>query len=372
MSGICATSFLLHAAVLRPAWEGETVAEQNDCAAADQAFASSKWGPARDLYTKCIASNPDNFEALSNLGIVLSRLGLMREAIASYQKALTLSPDNAKIEFNLAIAFIKAGDYDAAAGQLTQLQKNAPDTRYEELLAFCYYHLGYYSLAARSAERVYEVQPDDPSNALILGSAYTRLGMYEKALPLITLALKAAGSAEGHLIMADTLIGLHHYPQAMDELKQSAAAQPDLPGLHSSIGMVEVGLNKPDAAKLEFSKELSEDPNDYQANYFMGRLTRLDGDLMTAKKYLTVADRLRPNSPEVMFEFACIDVSERNYVEAIPLLEKVIKQEPDHTKAYLLLSESYQKTGRKEEAQKEGELYNKIQRQIQDHKASEK
>jgi tetratricopeptide (TPR) repeat protein len=347
---------------------GENQTKVSVCASADQALAAGQWETAHGLYTTCLASAPNNFEELSNMGIVLTRLGRMDEAIDSYQKALALSPENAKIEFNLSVALIKAGNYTSAIDHLTHLQRISPDVRYEELLAFCYYHLGYYSLAARFAERVHAAQPDDPSNALILGSAYTRLGMYDKALPLITFALKAAGSAEGHLIMADTLIGLHIYHQAMDELATAAGLQPDLPGLHSSIGMVDVGLDKPESAKQEFSKALSEDAEDYQANYYMGRLKRLDGDIPAAKKYLTIADHLRPNSPEIMFEFASIDVSERRYSDAVPLLEKVIKQEPDHSQAYLLLSVSYQRTGRGAEAQKEGEIFNKMRRQAQERK----
>jgi tetratricopeptide (TPR) repeat protein len=340
------------------------------CASADQALAAGQWKTAHRLYTTCLASAPDNFEELSNMGVVLTHLGRMDEAIDSYRKALALSPRNTKIEFNLSLAFIKAGNYTSAVDHLSHLQRTAPAVRYEELLAFCYYHLGYYSLAARSAEKVHAARPTDPSNALILGSAYIRLGMYDKSLPLITLALKAAGSAEGHLIMADALIGLRQYHQAMGELTAAATLQPDLPSLHTSIGMAEVGLNKAKAAEQEFSKALNANPEDYQANYYMGRLKRLDGDIPVARKYLAIADQLSPNSPEVMFEFASIDVTERRYSDAVPLLETVIKREPDHSQAYLLLSISYQKTGRRKEAQKEGEIYNKMQRQAREAKAA--
>lgn len=342
------------------------------CISADQALAAGQWETAHGLYTACLSSDPNNVEELSNMGIVLTRLGRMDEAIDKYQKALALDPENKKIEFNLSVALVKAGNYASAVDHLMHLKRISSDVRYEELLAFCYYQLGDYSLAARFAERVHAAKPDDASDALILGSAYTRLGLYDKALPLITFALKAAGSAEGHLIMADTLIGLHLYQQAKNELATASALQPELPGLHSSSGMIDVGLNKPEAAKQEFSKALSEDAEDYQANYYMGRLDRLDGDLPAAKKYLTIAEHLRPNSPEVMFEFASIDVSERRYGDAVPLLEKVIKQEPDHSQAYLLLSVSYQRTGRRAEAQKEGEIFNRMRRRAQERKLDNK
>jgi tetratricopeptide (TPR) repeat protein len=349
---------------------GSTTAPQatSACTDADAALASSQWESARKLYEACLAADPNNFGALSNMGVVLSRLGRMQEAVDSYQKALALSKDDPKIEFNLAVALVKSGNCNAAVDHLSHLQEGSRDLRYEELLAFCYYRLGSYSLAARAAERVHNAQPDDPANALILGSAYTRLGLYQQALPLITLALKAAGSAEGHLIMAETLLGMHQYRPAFDELNQAAELQPDLPDLHTELGVAYVGMNKPADAILEFTKALEQDPTDYQANYYMGRLKRLNGDFALAQKYLQSADRLQPGSTEVMFEFAAMDVSQQHYAEAVPLLEKVIRQEPDHAEAYLLLSVSYARTGHRDLAQTTGETYNKLRKEAEDKK----
>ena len=338
---------------------------ENPCSSADTAFAASQWELAHRLYTACLAAQPSNYGALSNLGVVFSRLGRMQDAVESYKKALAISAGNRQIELNLALAYVKSGSYQLAVDTLQDLQKQGDDLRYEELLAFCYYHLGFYTLAARASEKVLKVRPDDPANELILGSAYTKLGLYAKALPLITSALNAAGSAEGHLIMAQTLLGLHSYQAALDELNQIPQLNPEIPGFHSAYGVAYVGLNRVDEAKHEFKLALASDPNDYQAYYYLGRLARIDGDFAQADKYLRRADELQPNSAEVELEIASMDVAQRRYADAVPLLESVIKQNPDYAPAYLMLSKSYQRTGRKDEAQKTGEMFNKIQQQEQ-------
>lgn len=340
--------------------------DANACSRADAALGAGQWEPARGLYASCLAADPNNFGALSNMGVALSRLGRMQEAVESYQKALALKPDDAKIEFNLAVGMIRENDCGGAVEHLNHLLAANRDPRFEELLAFCYYHLGSYALAARAAERVQREQPDDAANALILGSAYTRLGQYDKALPLITQALKAAGSAEGQLIMAETLLGLHKYREALDDLQQAAAQKPDLPGLQTEFGVAYVGLNKTPEATAAFTAALAKDANDYQANYFMGRIKRLDGDYPAARTYLEVANRLQPESTEVLFEFAALDVAERKFADAVPKLEKVIAAEPDHAEAYLLLSTSYARTGQREKAQKTGETYNRLRREAED------
>jgi tetratricopeptide (TPR) repeat protein len=348
--------------------EAETT---NACGAADQALASGLWQSAINNYLDCLKINPDSSAVFSNMGVAYSHLGRMPDAVNSYVKALALDPSNIKIEFNLAITDIKSGDYTSAVELLKHLQRSDKDLRYDELLAFCYYHLESYSLAARSAEKVYEVHPDNAGNALILGSAYTRMGLYEKAVPLITLALKAAGSAEGHLILAQTLLGMHQYKSAEDELNQATAIQPDLPGLHTAMGDVYLGFEKTPEAEAEFALALKEDPNDFEANYLLGRLKRFDKDIPTAKKYLDIADQLHPRSAEVMYERAEIALSEQRYADAVPLLESVIKAQPDNAQAYLMLAESYQKTGRRAEAQKEGELYNAKRRELHEKKAEQ-
>jgi tetratricopeptide (TPR) repeat protein len=336
---------------------------QASCVAADKAMVAGQWEAANDQYTKCIRSTPPKYETLSNMGTVQSHLGQMENAIKSYQQALALAPDNPKVEFNLAVTFIKAGNYNAAVDHLSKLRESAPDIRNEELLAFCYFHLGRYSLAARAGERVEAVQPGDPANALILGSAYSRLGQYDKALPLITLALKAAGSAEGHLIMGQTLLGLRQYHPAMEELSQASKLQPDLPGIHSALGIADVGLGDSEGAAAEFNKALNQDPHDYQANYYLGRLKRLDGDTEAAKKYLATANELRPGSAEVLFEVAAIAVTAHHYADAEPLLLKVIQQEPEHGEAHFLLAECYQKSGRSDAAKREREIFEKLRAQ---------
>jgi tetratricopeptide (TPR) repeat protein len=295
----------------------------------------------------------------------------MEEAIGSYTKALTLDPSNSEIEFNLSVALIKEGNYTLAADHLKHLQRTGNDVRYDELLAFCYYHLQSYSLAARTAERVYAVDPNDPANALILGSTYERMGLYEKALPLITLALKSAGSDEGHLILAHTLNGLHRYAEAESELKQIVVNAPNFPGLHEAMGEVYVGTERTPQAEAEFAAAIQQDANDFEANYFLGRLKRFDGDLAFAKRYLSVADQLRPHSSEVEYERAEIAMKERRFADAVPLLESVIKAEPDQAQAYLSLAEAYQHVGRREDAQREGEMYNTKLRESRERMAAQ-
>ena len=359
-------AFVFALCALQAALADESNQTPNACGAGDQAVSAGQWESARTLYLDCLASDPARYDVLSNLGVVYTRLGRMQEAVDSYKRSLALSPGNAKVEFNLSVALVKIGSYSDAVEHLSALRKIQPnEVRVQELLAFSYYHLGRYSLAAREAERVYKVNSEDAANALILGSAYSRLGEYEKALPLITQALKAAGSAEGHLIMGETLLGLRLYQPAMDELTQAIALQPDLPGLHCAIGTAQAGLGKSEEAEREFKLALDADPNDYQANYYMGRLERLDGNAPAAQQFLAKAEQLSPGTAEVRFERAAIEMDEHHYSKAESLLAEVIRKQPDHREAHFLLAKIYLKQGRKEAAERERKIFERLQKQQQ-------
>jgi tetratricopeptide (TPR) repeat protein len=154
----------------------ESILAQEACTEGDRALAAARWSEANDAYQICVQTN-QSFEVYSNIGVVLSHMGRMKDAIDNYTRALTLDPSNSKIEFNLSVALVKESNYALAADHLKHLQRTGNDVRYDELLAFCYYHLQSYSLAARAAERTYSANPNDPANALILGSIYERMGL---------------------------------------------------------------------------------------------------------------------------------------------------------------------------------------------------
>ena len=73
---------------------------------------------------------PDNPVVLANLGIVLSDAGKFRDAIAPFQRALTLDPNFHEARFNLARTYARAGQRQEAAREaqelLTRLPPNAP------------------------------------------------------------------------------------------------------------------------------------------------------------------------------------------------------------------------------------------------------
>ncbi len=341
------------------------------CQGADRALAARQYEAAIQQYEDCLKAGGASYEILGSLGVAYAQLGRFAEAMTAYQQALALSPENPKLHSNLGLAYLKSQQYQEAAREFTRALLVEPDNaQMEELLAYSHYQLQQYELAALEAERVRKVKPDEASAAFLLGSAYLRMGLYDKAIPLIDLALKKTGSAETRLIMGEALLGVRAFREALEQLKQAEALKPKLPGLHSDLGTAYAGLGNSNLAMEEFQKELEQNPNDFQANYFLGRLRRLSGDKASAKKLLDRADQIRPGDPVVGYEFAVFALEDKDYAKAESLLRRIVAKYPDYADAHVLLSEIYFRMRRPEEGQREKSVVDSLRKAEQERQTA--
>ncbi len=336
------------------------------CKVADRALAQGQLEDALSRYQACLKQSAPRFETLSNLGIVYARLGQFNEAIKIYQQALALNPENPQVNMNLGLAFLKSERYEEAGRAFARALLAQPDnTQVEQLLAFCNFQLGQYELAAVEAERVLKAKPEDPSAAFLLGSAYLKLQFYDKAIPLIDLALRKTNSAKTHAILGEAFLGVRAYRKALEEFSIAFKLDPNIPGLHSDMGRAYAGVGTTDQAIKEFRKELEKNANDFEANYNLARLRRLSNDNEAARNYLAKAEQLRPDDPSVTFENAVFAVQAKDYSKAEALLQRVLEKHPNSTEAHVLLSEIYFKTSRRDEAEREKAIVQRLEKEEQ-------
>lgn len=63
-------------------------------------------------YECALAMQPQNVEALNNLGSVLHRMGRLQEALAAYERVLEFRPGDAETLFNTSFVRLAMGDYE--------------------------------------------------------------------------------------------------------------------------------------------------------------------------------------------------------------------------------------------------------------------
>jgi tetratricopeptide (TPR) repeat protein len=79
--------------------------------AGNQCRTENKPLEALALYSQAFTLDPDNFSAWNNYGNVLRECGRPDRAMPFLETALKIIPDQPTANFNLAVAYLLAGDY---------------------------------------------------------------------------------------------------------------------------------------------------------------------------------------------------------------------------------------------------------------------
>jgi tetratricopeptide (TPR) repeat protein len=312
-------------------------------------------------YQAILVSHPDRADVRSNLGAAYSRLGRYEDAIGQYKQALALESRNQGIRFNLALAYYKSAWFAEAAVELARFLAAVPENFPERpnavlLLADCQVRLGEYKKVIELLSPLAEVGPNNPNNhtiAYLLGSALIGDGQLNKGQVLIDRVFREEDSAEARLLMGSILLVADDGPGAIKELERAIELNPKLPTLRAWYGRALMRMGDSEKAKAAFKSELADNPNDFDANLFMGILLKQDKALDEAFGYLSRAIRLRPRDSYARYHLGALYATIGKLGEARPLLEDVAKEHPDFVEARAVLANVYYRLNRKQDGDRE-------------------
>ena len=89
-----------------------------------------------------------------------------------------------------------------------------------------------------------------------------------------------------------------NYPAAVKELSRATALNPNVPSLQSFYGQALLATGDADGAATAFRKELTANPNDYDANFQLAAILSHRGQAAEARPLLARAAAVRPSSIE--------------------------------------------------------------------------
>jgi tetratricopeptide (TPR) repeat protein len=294
-------------------------------------------------------------------------LGEFDRAAQSYRQALALSPNDPALHLNLGLAMFKSGHVREAAAEFSRtLLADVDNMKALELLAYCHFQMNEIELAAAEAARVHRALPEDDSASLLLGTCLLRLAQYKDAIPLLYFSMLKANVPQTHMLLGEAFLGVKAYQNALREFLAAQAASPDLAGLHNDLGAAYAGLGQPDRAVAEFEKQLAATPNDFEANYYMGRLKRVGNESEEAKQFLAKAEQLRPGDPSVAYEYAVFAIQDKDYAKAATLLRNILDRVPYYTDAHVLLTEVYYKLHQPDDARRERAIVDALKKEEQE------
>jgi tetratricopeptide (TPR) repeat protein len=345
-------------------WPQSSSSAQEAFARGTRLYGAGDFDGAIREYRAALALDPTNFEARSNLGVALARIGHYEEAIAVYRQALENAPPAAAnhLRMNLALAYYKSGQISEAAGLFDGVQKELPDDLQVTLLtADCYLRLGNFERVIELLSPLADARSGDSAVNYMLGMALIRSGNVEKGQALVDSILRDSESAEAHFVLGSVAFMANDYPGAVKQFSKAAGINPDLPSLQSYYGQALLFTGDPEGATAAFRAQLASDPNDYDSNLGLAQILFQRRQTGEARPLYERALRVRPGSAEAAYGLAEVDLAEHRPEQARQRLEQLVTRWPSYAAAHRALSVADEELGRKPEAARERAAAGKLE-----------
>jgi tetratricopeptide (TPR) repeat protein len=297
---------------------------------------------AIEFYQACLEKDPSRVDARSNLGAAYAKLGRYDDAAEHYRKALAQAPDQGAIRFNLALALFKSARIAEAVPELEQVVAKDPRNRAAVLLlADCQMQLGRDQAVIELLQPREEELKDDRLFVYLMGNALVRSNDLQRGQSYIDRLFGEGDPAEAHLLMGAAHLRKNDSRSALPELQKAAEANPALPSVQSMLGRAFMGVGRVDDAKAAFARELARDPNDFDANLYLGLFLKDEGKLDEAHEHLKRASRLRSQDLAVLYMLGSLHLAAGRPEQARDALETVTARAPKYRQAHVLLATAY-------------------------------
>jgi len=312
-------------------------------------------------YKEILKRHPEMAEIRANLGAALVHEGRFDEAISQYHLALSSMPGNDAIRMNLALAYFKKGDLHDARSEFEVVRKTQPrNTQLVVLLGDCELKLGQ---AADAVAMLSPIEPENESNTdfeYVLGAALIQTGKRREGVERVEKVAKLTNAADAYLLAGSTLIDLNEFTRAKADLETALHLNPDLPRIYTLVGMARDLDGDAASAEPVLREALQRNPNDFDANLYLGAILYKRRDMAQAKTYLDRAVQLKPSNPTAGYEMAMWDSTSGQYADAAKILEALVTSSPDWLQPHIELANVYYRLHRPADGARERAIVARI------------
>jgi cytochrome c-type biogenesis protein CcmH/NrfG len=179
---------------------------------------------------------------------------------------------------------------------------------------------------------------------------------------MLALSLVDPNSAEMHQVMGHEALRYGDFPGAIAQYREAIKINSKLSGIHLELADALNNSTNPtikNQAEGEYKLAVQLNPRDERALCRLADIESEHGDVDKAFADYTSATELAPADIDAQLGLAKTLLLMRKPDEAQPILEKVLKLEPENDLAHYQLSRVYWQKGRKDDANREVELYKK-------------
>ncbi len=336
----------------------------DDLARRAEAAVDSKPAEAVDLFKQALAIRSDWAEGWLYLGGALYQLDRCAEATDAFRKGLALSPDQGTGWAFLGLCEAALDDPDQAIADILKGEQLGLGDNLDFETAVRVKAAQVLIRSSSFQQALGQLQP--------LSRRQVNSRVLEETMGLVTLAIStplAELPAQRRAVVglagkAAWALGSQHPAEAAAAYQQLLEQFPKEPGVHYAVGLYRLETD-PAAALAEFQKEIENNPKHWPSLISVGSLHTRNGAPELAIQALQQALKLVPPAQRWLChaELGRANMTAGNLDTAASEFQLAARLMPTNAQVHFFLSQVYRRQGKKEEAQKETAVFEKLKAQ---------
>jgi tetratricopeptide (TPR) repeat protein len=287
------------------------------------------------------------------LATLLTRKQMYADAVRRFQNAVAMQPTSWECKYNLAIAWLDAGDADKAVAVLEPLAIDQPENATVlSLLGSAYESLDQLPEALDAYQKAVRADPQNPDRYL----DYTRLLMdldrTDEATRVVEEGIRGTPDAYALDIRLGVLqVKRGKYDDAREAFNLAVGLHPDIVMGYVALAQTYMQQGRDQEALEPLNTARKKLPQDATLEYYVGMVSLRLGLNDQALTALRNAERLRPDVVEPHYQLGRLYFQKNQLRDAEAEFERVVTLAPDHSNAHYQLSQIYLRLGDTKRAQ---------------------
>ena len=253
-------------------------------------------------------------------------------------------------EFDLALAYLLAGNYEQAAVQAhvytdaVALAQTEP--RAWSLMGIAYAHLKQSDRSVNAFQQAANLAPDEEEYWLNLTRELMELNRYLEAIKAVQTGIAAnPKSYTLHLRMGAAYLAAGRYTEAENVFRDLVSSGDPLPNGYIGLAQVLLRTGRTEEAVSELGDAENRLGPQFLISYFRGLALERVNKPVEALAAFREALELNPNSAEAHLNLGKIELAHGDVNQAIAELQQTLRLNPGNQQATRLLSQAYRRTG---------------------------
>jgi tetratricopeptide (TPR) repeat protein len=319
-------------------------------------------------FKKAVELDPKNFDTNHNLGEFYVRSGKVAAAVPFLGQAQKIDPSSYDNGYDLSLAYVLTGKLTDARQLVQDLLKKKNTAELHNLLGEIEEKDGKFVEAANEYETAAHMDPSE-SNLFDWGSELLIHRTLGPAIEVFQHATERYPKSPRLVIgLGMALYSRGNYDEAVKALLQGADLDPSDPSCYLFLSKAYDSSPSQANEVIERFRRFAElQPRNARASYYYAmslwkgkRAQDPDLNLQQIEALLKKAIALDPKLAEAHLQLGNLYSDQNKYAESVPEYEKALQLSPDLADAHYRLGQAYVRTGDKDRAQQQFQVYQQL------------